>query len=136
MKGKHMKNVRGILINPFAETITEVQHDVSDYRNIYAALSVPEHEVDTFTALEVSPRDTLWLDDNGLLKGDTKFWQLEGFAQPLAGCGIILGHDGEGETVGTAIPLEAVKAKVTFVGTKNGDEILAQFPTRFVPLDF
>jgi hypothetical protein len=31
-----MRNVRAILIDPFACTVTEVEHDASDYRNIHS----------------------------------------------------------------------------------------------------
>jgi hypothetical protein len=126
---------RGILINPFDRTVTEVEQRLDDYRQIYVALSTDEHKVDCFTTVEVSPRDTLWVDDEGLLKGETKFFELEGYRQPLAGCGLILGHDGNGESVGTTIPLELVKSKVRFVGTKDGDDVLAQFPPTFQRLD-
>jgi hypothetical protein len=131
--------VRGILVDPFARTVTEVQHDTSDYRNIYTALSAPEHKVDCFTVLNVGDDPdgqdgSMFLDDNGLLVGRTSFFLWTGYPQPLAGKGLILGCDDEGETIGTSLTLDYVQQHVAWCGEQHGDRVLEAFPPKVVPM--
>lgn len=114
-----MRNVTAILIDPFAQTVTEVEHDADNYRDIYRLLSAPEHPVDLFTTTYSSvlaEDDAIFVDGEGLLKGPTGFFTLPG-TSTLAGRGLILGSDEEGETVGSATSIEAVRKAVTFIGT-------------------
>jgi hypothetical protein len=111
-----VRNVRAILIDPVAHTIGLVNHDASNYRNIYALLSDPPNglNVDCFTAVNVDGRNTLWVDDEGLLKDPRYFFLWRGYAQPLAGRGLITGVNREGETVATTLKVSWVEARVTY----------------------
>jgi hypothetical protein len=110
-----MKKLRGILIDSVTESITEVTHN-GDYREIYKFLSDPEngYNVDTFTVVYIDERNVIFVDDNGLLTNPRHFFAWRGYPQPLAGRGLILGSDAEGETIGTRISLEKVKKNVAF----------------------
>lgn len=44
-----MRPVKAILIDPFACTITEVEHDADNYPGIYDLISHESKRVDTFT---------------------------------------------------------------------------------------
>jgi len=104
-----MKNVRGILINSQTETITEVYVN-GDYTEIYRIINV-----DLFTVVNLDNKgNALFVDDEGLLKNPEFFFKWDGYHQPLAGNGLILGTDDEGESVSTTLTLEEVKARVTF----------------------
>lgn len=62
-------------------------------------------------------RDAVFVDDEGLL-GDLsrqQFFWLVGLPTPLAGSGVIMGADDEGETVEPVITLEQVKRRVRWV---------------------
>lgn len=92
---------RGILINPYDETITEVRDKfVEDYQNIHKNLTeLGVHSVHTLTCVRLSNYgDVIWLDDEGHLTAGRKCWSLTGYSYPLAGRGLILGTDHQGET--------------------------------------
>lgn len=105
--------MRAILIDPFTETISEVEYD-GIYRSIYRLLSHPEQPVDTFTVVRISAEDTIFVDDNGLLNEPTHFFEYYGYPQPLAGKGLILGVDDEGESIATMLDVDYVRAMVTW----------------------
>jgi hypothetical protein len=107
--------IKAILIDPFACTVTEVEHDAGNYREIYRLISHPAHHVDLFTTActhLLPPGDAVFVDDEGLLKGATAHFTFGG--EPLAGKGLILGSDSMGETAAPRITLEQAKAMVEF----------------------
>jgi hypothetical protein len=57
----------------------------------------------------------LFVNEEGLLNGTQAFFSYEGAHQPFAGNGIICGHDDEGNTTGTSMSVEAVRARVKFL---------------------
>jgi hypothetical protein len=95
--------------------VREVKLDANDYRDIYRLLSHPEHPVDCFTSVRITDRDMILVDDNGLLNNPKKFFIWSGFEQPLAGRGMVVGFDDEGETVATRLTAMAVMANVIFL---------------------
>lgn len=111
--------MRGYLVDPFTKTVTEV--DTTGYPHfktlievdIIAAVNIAEYPENSDTLY--SKRDTVWVDDEGLLKsGEQAFFQVKGYNQPLAGKGILLGSDEEGETVGAYMQFELFKSMVSF----------------------
>lgn len=107
--------MRAILIDPVDKTVTEVKYS-GDYKEIYTLLSNPVAGlvVDTFTVVRIAEHESIFVDDEGLLKEPEYFFKWEDYGQPLAGLGLILGDDAEGESVGTELTLDFVKSKVTF----------------------
>lgn len=101
--------MRAILIDPFSKSITEVDHS-GDYKQIYQFLQISS----PFTSIRLAPREVLFIDDEGLLKDQAhqKFFKISAIAQPLAGRGLILGFNAEGESVGTNLTLSQIKANV------------------------
>src|SRR5512143_3417531 len=106
--------MKAILIDPFDETVTEVEHN-GDYRQIYTLLSHPEHKVDCFTVVQIHQGDAIFVDDEGLLKNPKRFFVWKGYPQPLAGKGLILGTDDEGNSVDAVATVDEVKKRVSFV---------------------
>lgn len=100
---------RAYLIDPEAETITEFEY--SGLESIYTALQCDTVYAATFN----ENRDSVFIDDEGLLKNPTRFFCIEGYPQPLAGRGLVCGLDGEGETVEPTVGLEWLKAHVCYV---------------------
>lgn len=84
----------GYLIDPFAQTVTPVEYD-GDYRSIYKLIGCS-----TFTVASSSEGLDCYVDDEGLLNGPTDFFVFEDYPQPLAGKGLVLSHDEEGDSVG------------------------------------
>lgn len=105
--------MKAILIDPFDETVTEVEHN-GDYRQIYTLLSHPEHPVSCFTVVQIENNDAIFVDDEGLLKDPKYFFSYEGYPQPLAGKGLILGTNDEGDSVDVVTTVDDIKKRVSF----------------------
>lgn len=105
--------MKAILIDPFNETVTEVEH-TGNYKHIYELLSHPEHPVDCFTAVRLGNGDAIYVDDEGLLKDPKHFFVWKGYPQPMAGKGLLLGSNDEGESISPETTLEYVKGRVSF----------------------
>jgi hypothetical protein len=112
-----MRDVRAILIDPFTCAVTEVEHDASDYRNIYSLISHEVHPVHCFTCAYSSwlrPGEAIFVDDNGLLNRPVRFFKFADYAQPLAGKGLILGSSKSGKTIGATSKLLTITSAVVF----------------------
>ena len=111
-----MRTVKGLLIDPYASTVKEVEYDGDDYTAIYPLLSNETVEVDCFTAAypvgKFAEGDCIYVDDEGLLKDPTHFFKVDGYPDPLAGIGLVVGTNDEGETVSAKTKLKDLK--VTF----------------------
>jgi hypothetical protein len=59
--------------------------------------------------------DTLYCDDEGLLKDPQHFFLLDSYPQPIAGNGLILGCDDEGESKDVEISLIELSSRITFM---------------------
>lgn len=110
-----MPNKKGYLINAENRTITLVE--VGDYKTIYPLISTKLKTVDCFTVVGIEEDDSIYVDDEGLLtiQFDTPFFLYDGYPQPLAGNGLVLGTDEEGESVDPKNTLEFIRGKVKFM---------------------
>jgi hypothetical protein len=113
--------MRAILIDPFTQTIEEVDYS-GDYKDIYGLI-----ECDLFTTVYLpnTSDDTLFVDDEGLYVENQRFFKIDGFEQPLAGRGLLLGTDEEGESIDCMSTVEEVKAIVSW--EKDGTQVEASF---------
>lgn len=112
--------MKAILIDPVARTVTEVDADFAgDYRQISAHLGR-----EYFTAASSINRrgDVLFVDDDGLFKPDQQFFLWGGLDSPLAGRGLILGSDSEGDTAPPWISLESVALAVRWIDPREAVE--------------
>jgi len=99
--------MKAYLIDPQEREIRQVDYD-GDYKSIYRLL-----DIELFTVVELNEqRDVVYVDDEGLLKDPVYFFTVEGYGQPLAGKGLVLGTDGEGETVEPTLSLETLTQMV------------------------
>lgn len=101
--------MRAILIDPFAETVTEVDDDFADDKMITKHIQCGQSP---FTAMRLGTDVVLYLDNEGLLKPNQKFFLLDTYPQPLAGRGIVLGCDAAGETTPLVAPFPRVAALI------------------------
>ena len=99
--------MRGVKIDPEHGTIEEVDYS-GDYKDIYKML-----DIDTFTVVDLDNNNTLFVDDEGLLKDPEFFFTIDD-GQPLAGKGLVLATDKEGETVATNLTIEDLTARIKF----------------------
>lgn len=109
--------MRGILIDPFEKTITEVEVS-KGIDAIYAAI-----KAEIFTIVMLNPKDTLFIDDEGLFvpKQEQEYWNWHGANQPYAGRGLILATDEWGESIGTTMDSEKVRIMVDFLDKEDID---------------
>jgi hypothetical protein len=102
--------MKAILIDPFTRSITEVEYD-GDYTKIYSLI-----DCDTFTLAPINHRgDGIFVDDEGLFKPGQEFFKHANYPQPLAGKGMILGCDEEGDSTEPTVSLEDTIKAVRFM---------------------
>lgn len=107
--------MKALLINPFDQTITEVDYS-GDYRNIYEHIGAGTFDVVRLPGHDLPcESDALFVDDEGLFKEDKRFFRVEGYYQPLCGKALVLGTDDEGRSVEPCISIEALTKLVTFM---------------------
>lgn len=99
-------------IDVVARTVTECEYD-GQLTTIYKAI-----EADCFDCVRIEKRDYVFVSDTGLID-DTGprlgMFELDGYPQPLAGHGYVLGCDPLGESTAPRHTLEEMRAKVAFL---------------------
>lgn len=106
--------MRGILIDPWLKTITEVQVG-EGIQDMYRVMSNPlGPKVDIFCiGMQWSNGDVLYVDDEGFLKPGGRLFTIDrADGQPLVGNGLILGSDAEGNSVDAEHLLVEIQTKV------------------------
>lgn len=100
--------MQAILIDPFKETIEYVDYS-GDWQDIKGLL-----QCDLFATVYIDDCDTLYVDDEGLYQEPQRFFQYRGYPQPLAGRGLILGTDEEGDSTDCLLTVEQVRDMVSW----------------------
>lgn len=116
--------MRAILINPFEREITTVIRS-EDYKDIYTYLSRPDFSVNTFAVVHWDDYNDIFIDDEGLYVENQAFFSIAGTHSELvlAGMGLILGHDGEGETIDTYLSIDAIRSAVSWKEPQDRPEL-------------
>jgi hypothetical protein len=101
--------MKAYVINSTDKTVTEVEY-VGDYTEIYKLGGF-----DNFECVYPGNGDAIYVDGEGLLTcdEDTNWFALDG-GQALAGNGVVLGTDEEGESVSPEITLKDLKKRISF----------------------
>ena len=94
---------KGYLVDPTERTITQV--DVVRPADLIGCSTI------TASAFN-DAGDVVYVDDEGLLKGPTDFFLIEGYPQPLAGKGVVVGTDDEGDDVEPSVSLEWLQENI------------------------
>ena len=107
--------MKAILINPKLKLINEINYS-GDYKDISKLT-----ECNIFTCVYPfdNCQDTIYLDDEGLLKSSNYCFIFKcdnGNAQPLMGKALILGTDNEGDSKDIETSLDEIKKRVSFKG--------------------
>lgn len=110
-----MIHLSALLIDPADKSIRELStlsREKIDLDMIYGLI-----EADTFDALPFMQTEVIYIDDNGLsglAEGEpAPFFEVPN-RSPIAGKGLILGVDKEGDTISTRLPLFAAQNLVKF----------------------
>jgi len=102
--------MKAYLIDPFEMTISEVNYS-GNYEEIYKLI-----DCKYFDCVNLGRTgDTIYIDDEGLINGkQQEFFKVKGYPTPLAGYGLVLGSDEEGDSVEPKISLEELRELVSF----------------------
>lgn len=102
--------IKAVLIDPYKEEVTDVEYD-GNYKSIY-----PLIHCDCFTTVSLGD-DDVFVDDEGLLKltPGSKFFSVPTYPKPLAGYGLIIGCDDEGESIDAKHNAAYYRPKIHFL---------------------
>ena len=113
-----MNYLNGILIDPFLKKITNVKVK-NDLKDFYRHLDCNMVEVVSFGDV-----NDLWVDEEGLLKRDQRFFKVHnlpfGHHGVIAGRGLILGSNREGDTISCDLSIENVLPRISWDFEHNG----------------
>ena len=107
--------MRAILIDPKLQLVTEIALP-NDEREMNTAMRSVIGCDGMDHAMIDDLRDSLWVDDGGLNRGEPVFAFRLAYPTPFAGKGIIVGADEYGRTRAPLIPIDFLRAKITWVG--------------------
>lgn len=107
-----MAIMKAYLIDPFKKEVTSVEYN-GDFQQIYDLIDCSCFDVARIN----SHGDGIYVDDEGLIGDIMKqaFFMFSGYPNPLAGKGLVLGTDYQGESVEPHITLDELKSKVRFM---------------------
>ncbi len=111
--------MKGILINPFDTTITEVEYS-GNYKEIYDII-----DCRTFDIATIYNTQDIYVDDEGLLIDNQKFFSIND--RTFGGKGLLLSHDDEGETKSTNLDLQMVQDMVQWLPEGHKEEPYMEF---------
>lgn len=104
--------MQALLIDPANQTITTVE--LPDTGDKLPAMN--EHlQCDMFDVVTLPNGDTVYVDDEGLLKPLQHFFAVRGMPEPLAGRGLVVGTDNRGRSVTPTISLQELTEHVKFI---------------------
>lgn len=113
--------MKAYIINTLERTITETEYTGS-LQEIYKAI-----EADCFDSVRLPNRDYIFVSDTGLLDDTSTrlgMFEVEGYPQPLAGHGYVIGCDRYGENAPVKTSLEDMRKIITFL---SADEARKKF---------
>ena len=107
--------IKGFLIDPQTMRITPIELPGQSRENLNAMYKAIGCDLVEAVYLN-KEQDAVFVDEEGLLKEPTLFFYIEGTHQPLAGRGVVIGCDEEGESVSVrAVTLDWLRANTAFV---------------------
>jgi len=113
--------MRGILINPYMRTVTDVIIKKGNIQTVYDAMTWLAHEVSIVQVGFILPNgDNMLVDEEGALKPGRPVWKLNGMA--FVGTGLFLGSDGDGEWSSAKILLGDVQAYASWTNIVSTGE--------------
>ena len=103
--------MKGILINPFDETIKEVVY-TGNIQEIYDLIACRTFDVVRLNNRIDDMRDDMYIDDEGLLI-DNRYFTIGN--KNYAGRALIMSHEDEGDTVGTELTVQDIESVVQWL---------------------
>ena len=107
--------MKAILIDSVAREVRAMDITPPVLEGWYAAIGCDLVTV----AVELEEGDAILVDDEGLLRSPGHFFLYEGFPQPLAGNGLVVGCDEEGDTVDVKADIKYIRERVRFLSRED-----------------
>jgi hypothetical protein len=114
--------MKAFRIDPINKKITEVKYD-GNYNQIYDYIDARTFDVATL----YENGDGVYIDDEGLFVENQHFWIHKNFPTPLAGIGLLLGLDEEGDSTTPKTTIEELTGDVKWVGDRHDVTVLVRF---------
>ena len=112
--------MKAILIDVHSQTIKEVEVTQTNGSNLQ---SMYEHiGCDCVACVSIDDNNDIWVDDEGLLSITplSKFFLYNGYPQPLAGNGLIMGiNPNDGRSTDTTLSIQEVAESITFMNLRQ-----------------
>ena len=91
------KTYKALMIDPFDQSTSVVDLAVDDYGSILGS-SKAVMDCSTIDIITLNDKHMAIVDDEGLLRNDTRYSKLAEYPQPLAGKILVVGYDEDGES--------------------------------------
>ena len=91
------KTYKALMIDPFDQSTSVVDLAVDDYGSVLGS-SKAVIDCSRIDIITLNDKHMAIVDDEGLLRNDTRYSKLAEYPQPLAGKLLILGYDEDGES--------------------------------------
>ena len=91
------KTYKAFMVDPFDQSTSTVDLAVDDYGSILGS-SKAVIDCNMIDIITLNDKHMAIVDDDGLLRNETRFSKLAEYPQPLAGKLLILGYDEDGES--------------------------------------
>ena len=121
--------LRAILIDPFLRVISEVSVN-GDLQSIYDIL-----DIRTLAIVNIDGTNSVYVDDEGLMNNNNSLFEIASSATPLAGRGLVVAHNEEGETVETTLDIDQIRAMVGWVDDTTPEQVVADNPPRVISFE-
>lgn len=101
--------MKAYLINPETQSISTVNYS-GDFNEIYTHINAG-----CFDVARINDKgDGIFVDDEGLLKPQKYFFKHSGYANWLAGRGLVLGCDENGDSCEPSVSIEELRQCISF----------------------
>jgi hypothetical protein len=91
------KTYKALMIDPFDQSTSVVDLAVDEYGSILGS-SKAVMDCSTIDIITLNDKHMAIVDDEGLLRSDTRYSRLAEYPQPLAGRILVVGYDEDGES--------------------------------------
>ena len=121
--------MKAILIDPFDESVSEVDYN-GDYKEICNLINCGPIDY-----VRLDDTNDVYIDDDGLMKNPTRYFRIFSYKtmriHTLAGKGLILGHNDEGESIATTLDVNEYAKTIQFLPDTHVEEPYMEFfPSR------
>jgi len=114
--------MKAYLIDPFKKKIEQVIFN-GDYKSIYKFV-----ECRAFDVVRVyTNEDVIYVDDEGLFVETQNFFIHRNYPTPLAGKGLVLGSNEEGDSVAPKTKIDQLEKDIAWVGDKHDIQTIHMF---------